>query len=43
VSRVNGAQLCGIAPGPSTHQGCSVECRWQRVGDLIGLGFEPHT
>jgi len=45
VSRVSGAHLRGFAPGPTHRQGRHIKVvvsRWQRVGDLIGSGFESY-
>jgi len=39
---MSGAQLRGFAP-VSTLKIAAVASRWQRVNDLIGSGFEPHT
>jgi len=42
VPRVSGAHLRGFARG-FTLQGCNGGESWQRVGDLIDSGSEPHT
>jgi len=42
VSRVSGAHVRGFAPRP-TQSGFNGGESLQRVGDLIGSGFEPHT
>jgi len=43
VSRVSGTHLRGFAPLAHTSKVAAVASRWQRVGDLIGSEFEPHT
>jgi len=44
MPRVSGAHLRSFALGPTAHfKFISVVNHWQRVGDLIGSGFEPHT
>jgi len=44
-ARVIGAQLRGFTPGSARMhiKVATVASRLQRVGDLIGSGFEPHT
>jgi len=42
MSRVSGAHLRGFASGPHIKV-AAVASRWQRVGNLIGLGFERHA
>jgi len=42
VSRVSSTHLRGFAPGPHIKVSTVASC-WQRVGDWIGSGFEPHT
>jgi len=42
VSRVRGIHLRGFAPGSHINVATVASC-WQRVEDLIGSGFEPHT
>jgi len=39
---VSGAHLHALRQGPHIKV-ATVASRWQRVGDLIGSGFEPHT
>jgi len=43
VLRVSGAHLRGFAPRSRTIKVATVANHWQREGDLIGSGFEPHT
>jgi len=40
---VSDAHLRGFAPKAHTIKIATVASRWQRVGDLIGAGFEPHS
>jgi len=42
LSRVSGAHLRGFFQVPHI-KFAAVANRWQRVGDLIGSRFEPHT
>jgi len=42
MSRISGAHHCGFVPGP-TFKVAAVASRCQRVGDLIGSGFETYT